>query len=380
MASTLRQSKECLPQGWWLYGRDLELARQLQVQRIAGCKSGEVQAFEIAQLTYLGDYSTCYQWLDRTNASQFRFGRQAKCRALLAQGEAGGWHALADQAALEQLREIEELLSRSGKGLVIDLVGGIGDQLQMVALVLALNSRGSFHSRLWLRPCESNARLVADWLQSTRASEYLVWPEDEIVAFCPSPYFRALLSGTNEVLDYQPLAEAAVGQMAEANCTHILCCWRTKPDRLNPLTSFSRSFPFRTVFSALEQWQPVLEERGIRLQDLSDYIKEEQELLQQRFPFVDFIRREVRSLADTYGYISQCKHIISVDTSLTHLAVTSGREVHLLLPLFTDERWVELLEVSGVYRDCVVPHRQTSFHDWDAPLRSVTDALGFVLA
>ena len=60
MASTLRQSKQRLPQGWWLYGSDLELARQLQVQRIAGCKSGEVQAFEIAQLTHLGDYSTCY--------------------------------------------------------------------------------------------------------------------------------------------------------------------------------------------------------------------------------------------------------------------------------------------------------------------------------
>jgi hypothetical protein len=322
MASTLRQPNQRSPQGWWLYGRDLELARQLQVQRIAGCDFEEVQAFEIAQLTYLGDYSTCYQWLDRTNASQFRFGREAKCRALLAQGRLEGLHALADQSALEQLREIEELLSRSGKGLVIDLVGGIGDQLQTAALVMTLNSRGSFQSRLWLRPCESNALLVADWLQFTRASEYLVWPEEEIVAFCPSPFFRALLAGTNEVLDYQPIAKAAVGQMAEANCTHILCCWRTKPDRLNPLTSFSRSVPFRTVFSALEQWQLALEERGIRFQDLSDYTKEEQDLLRQRFPFVEFIRQAVRSLADTYGYMGQCKHIISVNTSLTHLAAT----------------------------------------------------------
>ena len=352
----------------------------MQVQRIADCESGEGQAFEIAQLTYLGDYSTCYQWLDRTSASQFRFGRQARCRALLAEGRLEGWHALADQVVFEQLRDIEDLLSRPGKGLVIDLVGGIGDQLQTSALVMALNSCGSFQGRLWLRPSGPNARLVDAWLQSTHASEYLVWPEDEILGFCPSPFFRALLSGTNEVLDYQPLAEVAVGQMAGASSTHILCCWRTKPDRLNPLTSFSRSLPFRTVFSALEQWQPECEERGIRLQDLSDYTKEEQELLQLRFPFVEFIRREVRSLADTYGYISQCKHIISVDTSLTHLAATSGRQVHLLLPLFPDERWVELLTVAGVYRDCVVPHRQTCFHDWDAPLRSVTEALGLVLA
>ena len=380
MASTLSQPNQRWPQGWWLYGRNLELARQLQLQRIAGCESGELQAFEIAQLTYLGDYGACHQWLDRTNASQFPFGRQAKCRALLAQGRLEGWHALADHAAFEQLREIEDLLSRSGKGLVIDLVGGIGDQLQTAALVLALNSRGSFSGRLWLRPSGPNARLVADWLQFTRASERLVWPEDEIVGFCSSPFFRILLSGMNEVLDYQSLAKAADGQTAGASGFQILCCWCTKPDRLNPFTSFSRSLPLRTVFFALEQWQPVFEERGMRLLDLSDYTKDEQALLQERFPFVECVRRKVRSLADTYELIGQCKHIISVDTSLTHLAATSGRQVHLLLPLFPDERWVELLAVPGVYSDWVGPHRQTCFHDWDAPLRSVAETFGLVVA
>ena len=380
MASTLRQPNKGSPQGWWLYGRDLELARQLQVQRITGCESGEVQAFEIAQLTYLGAYSACHQWLDRTNASQFRFGRQAKCRALLAQGRLEGWHALADQAAFEKLRKIEDLLSRSGKGLVIDLVGGIGDQLQTAALVLALNSRGSFQGRLWLRPSGPNARLVTDWLQSTNASQRLVWSEDQIFGFCSSPFFRILLSGMNEVLDYQLFAQAADGHTAHATSTQILCCWRTKPDHSNPLTSFSRSLPLRTVFSVLEQWEPVFEKSGITLLDLSEYTEDEQELLQERFPFVQFIRREVRSLADTFGLIGQCKHIVSVDTSLTHLAATAGRQVHLLLPLFPDERWIELLAVPGVYKDWVVPHRQTRFHDWDVPLRSVNEALGLVVA
>ena len=97
------------------------------------------------------------------------------------------------------------------------------------------------------------------------------------------------------------------------------------PDCLNPLTSFSPSLPFHALFSVLEQWQQMLGERVIRLQDLSDYTKEEQELLELRFPFVEFIRREVQSLADTYGYIGQCKHITSVDTSFTCLAATSGR-------------------------------------------------------
>ena len=380
MASTLRQLNQRPPQGWWLYGRDLELARQLQVQRIADCESGEVQAFEIAQLTYLGDYSACHQWLDRTNASQFRFGRQAQCRALLAQGRLEGWHALADQHAFEILREIEDLLSRSRKGLVIDLVGGIGDQLQMTSLIMALNSHDFFQGRLWLRPGGPNARLVEDWLELTRASEHLVWPEDQIVGFCSSPFFRILLSGMNEVLEYQTLSVETNWQIDGASGTQILCCWRTKPDRLNPFTSFSRSLPLRTIFSLLEQWQPALKDRRIRLMDLSEYTKEEQELLQERFPFVQFVRRDIRSLSDSYELIGQCEHIVSVDTSLTHLAATSGRQVHLLLPLFPDERWVELFEVPGVYKDWVIPHRQTCFNDWDAPLRSVADILGLVVA
>ena len=351
----------------------------MQAQRIASCESGDFQAFEIAQLTYLGDYTACHQWLDRTSASQFRFGRQAKCRALLAQGKTEGWHALADHNDFQVLRGIEDLLSRSRKGLVIDLVGGIGDQVQMTSLVMALNCHDFFQGRLWLRPGGPNAHLIVDWLAYTRASELLVWPEDDIVGFCSSPFFRILLSGMNEVLDYQLLSPITNGQTSGASGTQILCCWRTKPDRLNPFTSFSRSLPLRTVYSLLEQWQPALKERRVRLMDLSEYTKEEQEMLQERFPFVQFARREVRSLADTHGLIGQCEHIVSVDTSLTHLAATSGRQVHQLLPLFPDERWVELFEVPGVYKDCVVPHRQTRFHDWDAPLREVSEMIGLVV-
>ena len=94
---------------------------------------------------------------------------------------------------------------------------------------------------------------------------------------------------------------------------------------------------------------------------------------------MQLIRPKIKSLSDTYRLISECQSIVSVDTSLTHLAATSGRQVHLLVPLSPDERWFELLAGPGVSRDWVVPHRQTRFHDWDAPLRSVAEALGLVV-
>ena len=98
------------------------------------------------------------------------------------------------------------------------------------------------------------------------------------------------------------------------------------------------------------------------------------------FPLATKMFQFTRFASHNYEFIVQCEHIVSVDTSLTHLAATSGRQVHLLLPLFPDERWVELLAVPGVYKDSVVPHRQIYFHDWDAPLRSVVEALGLVVA
>ena len=73
-------------------------------------------------------------------------------------------------------------------------------------------------------------------------------------------------------------------------------------------------------------------------------------------------------------------HHFSGYTLTDLVAATLGRQVQLLLPLFPDERWVELLAVPGVYGDWVVPHRQTCFHDWDAPLRSVAEMFGLVVA
>ena len=313
------------------------------------------------------------------NASQFRFGRQAQCRALLAQGRLEGWHALADQHAFEILREIEDLLSRSRKGLVIDLVGGIGDQLQMTSLIMALNSHDFFQGRLWLRPGGPNARLVEDWLELTRASEHLVWPEDQIVGFCSSPFFRILLSGMNEVLEYQTLSVETNWQIDGASGTQILCCWRTKPDRLNPFTSFSRSLPLRTIFSLLEQWQPALKDRRIRLMDLSEYTKEEQELLQERFPFVQFVRRDIRSLSDSYELIGQCDILFQwIRRSLILRLHLVGKCIccYLCFPMSAGLSYSRFL----VYKDWVIPHRQTCFNDWDAPLRSVAEILGLVVA
>lgn len=363
-------------QGWWLYSDDLSLAQQMQEQRIAGCQDHEYRAYLIAQLTYLGAFDACQSWLSSTDALHYRDGRQAQCRLRLAQSEADGWSALTEGGDLESLSELEDSLRRSSAVIVIDLVGGIGDQLQMCSLVRGLNSSGFFENRLRLRPRGVNGTLVEHFLHASPLASLLDWQGQCVAGFITNAFFRIWLEGRQDKLCYRPLINHDVA-LLESDL-EFLCCWRTKPDRRNPLTSFSRSLPFRQVYQLLEQWQPALKCLGIRLFDLSDYSVDERQVLMARFPEVTLIRDQITSLADTARWIGRCSSVISVDTSLLHMAATAGRVSEALFPLFPDERWIELLAVPGVYRDYVKPHRQTRFHDWSKPLNSLSRSLGFV--
>jgi hypothetical protein len=73
--------------------------------------------------------------------------------------------------------------------------------------------------------------------------------------------------------------------------------------------------------------------------------------------------------------MAQSDWIITVDTSLVHLAVACGRKVQLLLNLFPDERWVDLLSQEGSYRQLVTAYQQQHFHNWESPLRNLRQEL-----
>ena len=366
-------------QGWWLYGDDLILARQLQQQRILECQDPEYRAYLIAQLTYLGAFDACQAWLSSTDALHYRDGRQAQCRLRLAQSEADGWSALTQGGDLESLPGMEDALRRSSSVIIIDLVGGIGDQLQMCSLVRGLNSSGFFENRLRLRPGGGvNGTLVEHFLRASPLANLLDWQGECVAGSITNAFFRIWLEERRDKLCYLPLVNSDASSSSLEPGFECLCCWRTKPDHRNPLTSFSRSLPFRQVYQLLEQWQPVLKRLGRRLFDLSDYSVDERQMLIARFPEVTLIRDQITSLSDTARWMGRCASVVSVDTSLVHLAATAGRDTHALFPLFPDERWIELLAVPGVYRDHVKPHRQIRFHDWTEPLDSLSRHLGFV--
>ena len=87
------------------------------------------------------------------------------------------------------------------------------------------------------------------------------------------------------------------------------------------------------------------------------------------------LSEELMDFADTAGAIEQMDLVISVDTSLTHLAGGMGKPVYLLLPSYSDYwRWLMDREDSPWYPTVRI-FRQQEPGDWNGVIASVMDAL-----
>jgi tetratricopeptide (TPR) repeat protein len=86
------------------------------------------------------------------------------------------------------------------------------------------------------------------------------------------------------------------------------------------------------------------------------------------------LSEELRDFADLAGAIANLDLVISVDTSVAHLAGALGRDVWTLIPLVPDFRWMLGREDSPWYPTMRL-FRQRRRTDWDEPLARMADAL-----
>ena len=88
---------------------------------------------------------------------------------------------------------------------------------------------------------------------------------------------------------------------------------------------------------------------------------------------VDFTA-DLRDFADTAALIANLDLVISVDTSVAHLAGAMGKEVWTLLPFVPDWRWLMDRDDSPWYPTMRL-FRQRAADDWPGVMRQVADAL-----
>jgi ADP-heptose:LPS heptosyltransferase len=87
--------------------------------------------------------------------------------------------------------------------------------------------------------------------------------------------------------------------------------------------------------------------------------------------------QEFTDFADTAAVVAMLDLVITVDTSVAHLAGAMGKAVALLLPFSPDWRWL-LDRTDSPWYPTMRLFRQTAICDWDTPLERVREELAAV--
>jgi len=87
-------------------------------------------------------------------------------------------------------------------------------------------------------------------------------------------------------------------------------------------------------------------------------------------PEISFFGNEIRDFTDTAALCELMDLVISVDTSVAHLAATMQKMTWVLLPLCPDWRWLLKREDSPWYPSIKI-YRQEKMEDWDGVLDKV---------
>jgi hypothetical protein len=90
-------------------------------------------------------------------------------------------------------------------------------------------------------------------------------------------------------------------------------------------------------------------------------------------PITD-LRHAIKDLADTAAWMTRLDLIITVDTSMAHLAGALAKPTWVLLPFAPDWRWLLDREDSPWYQTMRL-FRQPSFGDWASVIARVRHEL-----
>jgi Tetratricopeptide repeat/Glycosyltransferase family 9 (heptosyltransferase) len=143
-------------------------------------------------------------------------------------------------------------------------------------------------------------------------------------------------------------------------------CWAGSPVHLNDR---NRSIP-------LERLVPALGVSGLDFVSLQKDVSETQANI-LRNHCVTQLGQEFTDFADTAALLSMLDLVITVDTSIAHLAGAMGKAVALLVPFSPDFRWM-LDRTDSPWYPTMRLFRQTAIGDWDGPLERLRQELSVV--
>ena len=130
--------------------------------------------------------------------------------------------------------------------------------------------------------------------------------------------------------------------------------------------------PNRSV--RLEKLVPLLDVKNTSFYSFQiDKIDEVSENLKHKLPITD-IAPKISSYEDTAGFLMNIDVLVTIDSSIAHLAGALGVKTYLLLPYDAEWRWFDDKETTPWYKSIRI-FKQVAPNDWDEVVQRVKKEL-----
>lgn len=276
----------------------------------------------------------------------------------------------------DQLRDAARELDRplwlgqtsvEGKTILLHAEQGMGDTLQFCRYARLLATKGA-HVILEVQPP------LVELLTGIDGADRVVAQGMPLPSFdlqCPLLSLPLAMGTTLPTIPAQSIyvrphpnkVELWKARLGSARRPRVGLVWSGRPEHKN---DHNRSIPFDTFAQALHS--------DMEFHCLQKEFRESDLAAVRDNGAVALWNAELASFADTAALIAHMDLIVSVDTSVAHLAAAMGRPVWLLLPFSPDWRWVAGRNDSPWYPTMRL-FRQSSAGQWGAPLQLVRQEL-----
>ncbi len=260
----------------------------------------------------------------------------------------------------------------AGQTILLHAEQGLGDVIQMVRYVTMVEALGATVI------LELPASLVP-LLRTLKGASTLVASGDTLPAFdlhCPLMTLPLAFKTSVDSIPAPVPYLAADPQKLLAwrerlgikGSPRIGLAWSGNPQHKND----------RNRSTALRTFEPLL---GLDCEyhALQKEIRAEDKLALAEFTDIQAHEDQLKDFADTAALVAELDLVITVDSSVAHLAGAMGKAVWILLPYDPDYRWLTARSDSPWY-PTVRLFRQHSIGDWEGVIRDISSVLGcFVL-
>ena len=255
----------------------------------------------------------------------------------------------------------------AGKTILLHGEQGLGDTLQFARYVPHVARQGA---RVILAVQRPLAPLLATLAGVTelRAQGDAIPPYD---CYCPLP---SLPLAFHTTLDTIPAEVPYICVPADRAAQ-----WRPVMEaigrpRIGLMWAGNLAHPNRRRWIALRHLRPLIEMRDLHFVALQRELPEGDAPLLESTKVAAFLGDRQADLADTAAMIATLDLVITVDTSIAHLAGALGKPVWVLLPFSADWRWLRYRDDSPWYPTARL-YRQAAPGDWAGVVRQVEEAL-----